>query len=614
METVRVWVDLTERRVWTERVDERTTRLWGGEKGLALPVLLDRLRGDTDPLGAENPFVLAAGLLNGLAFHGTCRTGAYARSPLGKGIGETEMGGFFGPGLRRQGVDALVVLGRAERPAYLWVEDGTAQIRDASDLWGQETGPVLEALKGRHENPTAVMIGPAGERQVRFACLVHDLHHAGGRCGLGAVMGSKNLKAVACPAPKALPPANAPLLGDLQRLFSGWKDHPGAWGLRENGTSATLAGLNALGMLPTRNFREGIFEGAGNIDHETFKSRFLVDRGGCFACAVRCKRVAAGGDYGADPLYGGPEYETIAAFGSLCGVGRFDPILKAHELCNRLGLDTISTGMAVAWLMECVEERILSPDEAGVRGFGDEAGMLDLIGRIAAREGVGDLLAEGTERAAARVGRGSERFVLAIKGQELAMHDPRGKVGVGLGYALAAGGADHMQVPYDTLFTNPDSFGCEAVKCLGILDPMDLTGFAPGKISALTTLWNLWGALNHLGGCYFVFAPRSYFPLHKIPELVEAGTGWKTSLHELVRLGARGHGAARILNRRLGLTEADDTLPERLFQALPEGPFAGQPISREAFQEAKGLLYALQGWDDTGLPTEATRRDLGLPL
>ena len=194
------------------------------------------------------------------------------------------------------------------------------------------------------------------------------------------------------------------------------------------------------------------------------------------------------------------------------------------------------------------------------------------------------------------------------------MHDPRGKVGVGLGYALAAGGADHMQVPYDTLFTNPDSFGCEAVKCLGILDPMDLTGFAPSKISALATLWNLWGALNHLGGCYFVFAPRSYFPLHKLPELVEAGTGWKTSLHELVRLGARGHGAARILNRRLGVTEGDDTLPDRIFQPLPSGPFADRPISPEAFHEAKRLLYALQGWDETGLPTEATRRDLGLPL
>ncbi|EHM10699.1 aldehyde:ferredoxin oxidoreductase [Thermanaerovibrio velox DSM 12556] len=614
MELNRYWVDLSSRRTSRELVDETESRRWGGAKGLALPVLMERLSPCVDPLGPDNVFILAAGLLTGMPFHGMCRYGAYARSPLSFGYGESEAGGFFGPAMRSQGIDAIVMTGRHGRMCYLWVEGGEVSVLDGEFLRGLETGEVMDALYERHGKCTAVVAGPAAERGVRFSCLVNDLHHVNGRAGMGAVMASKNVKAVACPPPKALEPKDRGLVAELQRLFSGWRDHPGAMGLHRYGTSATLMGLNSMGMLPTRNFREGIFEGAGEIGHEALTDRYLLDRGGCFACAVRCKRVAGGGRFNADPRYGGPEYETLASFGCLCGVDDLEAILKAHELCNRFGMDTISCGMTIAWLMECVEEGVLTPGEANLRGFGDAEGMLRMVELIATRTGIGDVLAEGTYRAARRIGGGSDKLCLTIKGQEMAMHDPRGKVGVALGYGVAAAGADHLQVPYDTLFTNPESFGCEAVKPLGILDSMDLTGFAPSKVAAMAELWKIWGAINHLGGCYFVFAPRSYFPLERIPDLVESMTGWRTSLLEISKMGHRGHCAARIINRRLGLSMEDDMLPPRLHQPLPHGPFEGKPIDPEEYRKALIMFYNLMGWDDQGNPTESVRLALGLPL
>jgi len=609
---IRLFLSLPSCRIEREDVSPREVRTWGGMKGLALPVLLERVSSGTDPLGPENPLIFAAGLLNGLAFSGVCRYGVYARSPLTGAYGESEAGGSFGPALRTQGVDALVVEGASERSVYLWVENGTVVVCDAEDLWGLGTKAALEKLQERHGKITAALIGPAGERRVRYACIVNDLRHANGRCGLGAVMGSKRIKAVVCPAPKPETPADREMLRKCHDLFKDWQENPLASGLREFGTPGGVVGLNTLGILPTRNFRSGTFEAATEIGGQVYNERFLQDRGSCFACSIRCKRVTGGGRYDADPTFGGPEYETVASFGSLCGIEKLDAVVKAHERCNDLGLDTISAGMTIAWLMECVEEGVLSPSEAGVCGFGDEEGMLRLLSRIAAREGIGDLLAEGSKRASERLGGESGSFVLTVKGQELPMHDPRGKVGVALGYACAAGGADHMQFAHDTLFVNPEGFPLKSVACLGVLDPMDPLAFDPAKIVADAYLWSFWSVLNHLGGCFFVFAPRSHFPIPALPYLVRAGTGWDTSLWELLKIGERGITATRLLNLRLGFSDEDDMLPPRLFDPLPEGALAGKTISREAFLQARTLLYGIMGWDERGVPLPGKVEELGL--
>lgn len=608
---VRTWIDLASKTARNETLPEKKTRFWGGERGLALPVLLEKLDRETDPLSPENTLVVAAGLLNGLAFSGTCRYGVYAKSPLTGALGESEAGGTFGPAMKAQGIDALVLEGSSEKPVYLWVENGEVSVRDASDLWGKTNRETYEALTARHGRISALLIGPAGERLVRYACVINDLRHANGRTGLGAVFGSKRVKAVAAPAPKAIPPAVPERLKEAAALFSGWKENPLAWGLREYGTPAALGGLNAMGILPTRNFREGTFEAADRVNAAAYNREMLEKEHGCFACAIRCKRVVKPGERNVDPAYGGPEYETVGAFGPVCGCGDLQATAKAHERCNALGLDTISTGMTIAWLMEAVERGLISPEKAGVGGFGDTEGMLALVEAIASRQGLGDVLAEGSKRASAILGFGAD-FLVEVKGQELPMHDPRGKVGVALGYALAPGGADHMQLAHDTLMADPEAFGTRSVASLGILDAMGPLSLDPGKVSALVTLWTYWTFQNHLGGCHFVFAPRSFYPVEGIPLLVEAATGWKTSLWELMRMGARSLCAARLLNLKLGFDAEDDELPARLYETVKSGPYEGTRIDPAAFKEALRLAYGMLGWDDRGVPRPETRASLGL--
>lgn len=608
----RTWVNLSTGDVRKEDLPESYARKWGGMRGLALPVLLEKLDAHTDPLGPENPLVIACGLLNGLAFHGLSRYGVYARSPLTDGYGESEAGGYFGPGMKGQGVEALVLEGKSEKPVYLWIENGEVEIRDASHIWGLETGPAMEELKKEHGKITAAMIGPAGENMVRYACILNDLHHANGRTGMGAVMGSKNVKAVVCPYPRPQEPYDRELLKKMHEAYSGWKDIPFYWGLREFGTTATVEGNNDTGMLPTRNFREGVFEDASRIGGRAMNENMLVDRYACFSCAVRCKRVVQGGKYNVDPTYGGPEYETIGAFGPLCGIGDLDTIAKAHELCNRFGLDTISTGATIAWLMECVEEGILTPEEAEIKGFGDADGLLPLIEKIAARNGLGDLLAEGVRKASQKIGKGSERFALHVKGQELPLHDPRGKNGLALAYALAPGGADHMQFPHDPLFSKEGSIPMEAVKCLGVTEALPPLSLDEKKTLAVTYLWLSWSMMNHLGMCFFVFASRGYFPHTLIPSLMESALGWKTSLWELMKMAERGLTATRLVNLRLGLTEKDDVLPSRLFEPIPEGPLKGMGVPEEDFWKARKLYYNLLGWDEKGIPSETKLLELGL--
>lgn len=608
----RAWINLKSKEVSMEHLDEKYTRKWGGMRGLALPIMLKEIEKDTDPLGPLNLLIVAAGLLNGLGFHGTCRYGIYAKSPLTGGFGGSDAGGYFGPALRAQGVDALVFKERAEKPVYIWIEDGKVEIKDATDLWGLETGPALEKLREKHGKVTAILIGPAGENQVRFACVINDLHHVNGRTGMGAVMGSKNIKAIVAPYPKAIPPKDPVLHQEMIKVFSNWKDDPLSFGLHVHGTAGGVTRLNRDGILPTMNFQQGTFEGASSIDGKLMTETLLKERLGCFACAVRCKRVVGGGKYDTDPNYGGPEYETMAALGSLCGVDDLDAVTKGHELCNRFGLDTISAGMTIAWLMECVEKGIMTKDEAIVSGFGDAQGMLKLLEKIARREGIGDLLADGSKRASAKVGKGSEKFLMTVKGQELPMHEPRGKKGVAIGYALSPTGADHMQFAHDPLFASPDSRPMKDIMALGILEPLPVTYLGPEKIRAITYLWYFWAAFNHLGCCYFVFSPRSYFPIHRLHSLVEAATGWNITLWELMKMGERGLNAARLFNLKMGLTSEDDVIPERLHTPLPDGAFKGSTIGKDEFKDAVALCYSMMGWDGQGIPKREKLAELGL--
>jgi aldehyde:ferredoxin oxidoreductase len=613
-------VDLSSGAIAVEEPDDLFYRRYLGGKGFAGYYLLKMLRPGVDPLGPDNVLVFAPGLLCGTPGPGLNRFTVAAKSPLSGAYGEAEAGGWWGPELKFAGFDAIVIKGRAAQPVYLWLEDGRAEVRDARHLWGLTTGEAQEAIRQElGEGPRKVriaQIGPAGENRVRFACVVSELRYFNGRGGLGAVMGSKNLKAVAVRG------SQEPALADPEAVLAivrwhakEFKNDPRGAALHAAGTPGLVAGLNAAGLLPTHNFQSGAFAGAEALSYDAYKT-LLAGTNTCHACPVRCKReVSVTGAYAASPLYGGPEYETIAALGSNCGLGDLRVVAAANELCARYTLDSISTGVAIAFAMECFERGLLTRDDVGGLDlrFGNAEAMLQLVTMIAYRQGIGDLLAEGVRRAAARIGHGAEALAMHVKGQELPLHEPRGKFGVGLGFAVSETGADHLKMVHDTVFQTKESASLLSAAPLGLWEPLDARDASSRKVRLYRLLENGPALWNCLGACFFIYAPRGFFPLERVPELVQAITGWRTSLGELWQGAERAINLARVFNVREGFGRADDTLPPRLFQPLEGGRLQGASLSREEFAAALTLLYQMKGWDPaTAAPTRAKLAELDI--
>jgi aldehyde:ferredoxin oxidoreductase len=384
--------------------------------------------------------------------------------------------------------------------------------------------------------------------------------------------------------------------------------------MREFGTPGMVSSLNRAGVLPTRNFREGVFEGAERISGSAIVERVLHGRESCYACAVRCKRaVACSEPYKVDPRFGGPEYETLAALGSQCAVDDLAAIAKGHELCNRLGMDTISAGALIAFAMECFERGILTTSDTDGTDlvFGNSKAMLWLLEAIGHRRGLGDLLSQGIRRAARGIGRGAEEFAFHIKGQEIPMHDPRGKTGVGLSFALSPTGADHIEAPHETPFQATGAL-LDQIAPLGILEPIDPLSLGPDKVRAFAIFQRVWSLYNSLGVCNFVAAPLFALTFPRLVEAVGAITGWETSLWELLRIGERAINMARVFNLREGIGAEEDRLFRRLHEPLERGPSAGACIDPEAFGQAVRLYYEMAGWDSHGRPTQGKLADLGL--
>lgn len=600
---------------------ESFCRQYPGGPALGMRLLLEMLPPGTDPFSPENVLVLAPGLLCGPPGPGLVRLTACAVSPLTEGIGKSEAGGFFAPELKAAGYDALVFRGRAPHPVYLWIDGLRAEFRDARSLWGQETGPVQTAIRKElgSEKIRVAQCGPAGENRVRYAGITNELAHFNGRNGMGAVMGAKNLRAVAVRAGRDLPVHDAEAIRRIGRWTArAMKEHPPAWGLHDLGTPGGLEGVHAAGALPTCNWNRSVFPGAADIGGPRLRDTILVQRKGCYACPIRCKRVVAldSGEHRVDPAYGGPEYETLVALGSNCGIGDLALLARASELCNRLALDTISLGMTISFAMDCYERGIIGREDTGGMDlrFGNGEILLPLIEQVGRREGFGDLLAEGSVRAARTIGKGAQDLVLATKGQEVPMHDPRVKTGLGLQYALNGGGADHWMAQHDPLYANRESLSFQSLAPLGITEPVDPLDLGPRKVEAFWKTARLTMAYDSLGMCVFVAAARSVLPLEMVGELVEAVTGWTMGMEEILEVGERTLCMQRILNGRQGLSPADDTLPARFFRDFADGPLQGTgAIDAAAFREALALFYQTAGWDpDSGLPELSRRQALGL--
>jgi len=614
-------VHLDSRSWEIEEQNEAFYRSHLGGSGLGYHHLLRDVPKGIDPFEPENLLILATGVMTGAPLPASCRFAAVGKSPLTGTAGESEAAGFFGPELKKAGFDAVVFRGRSEIPVYLWLCDGAVEIRDATTLAGLGAREVEDSIRSElgSDKIRVAQTGPAGMNRVRYANITNNLGHFNGRNGMGALMGAKNIRAVAVLGRGRIEPADPDYLkqtaGEYARTF---RDHPAGDLLYEYGTTAFAEILSAGGGLPVNNFRRSRLEDATSVSGETYNQLLLKKRKGCHACPIRCKRVVALDDpvYGLDSRYGGPEYETIAALGTNLGITDLRAVAKGNEICNRNCMDTISAGMTIAFACECYEEKLIGKEDTGgvELRFGDAGLMLRLLEMTARRQGFGDLLAEGTSRLAHRWGLSDSPFNLTVKGMELPMHDPRVKVGVGLGYAVCTYGADHMIAAHDPAFVDADSFSFRSAKSLGIYDPVPATDISIVKIRNYCKLERFWKAVDALGLCLFGFAPRGVMPINQMVDCLNAVTGWDASLVELMAAGERSLMMARAFNYREGFRARDDRLPARLFDPKPDGPDAGRRIfSQEDLNRAVQHYRGMIGCNSqTGRPRSGKLMELGL--
>ena len=611
-------VDLTAGTWEVEQLTEEFYRQYPGGKALAGYILLNEMPAGVEPLSPDNVLVIASGLLTGAPVSTATRFTVSAKSPLTNGYGESEAGGFWGPELKMAGFEAIVVMGKSSAPVYLWIQDGEVEIRPAQHLWGQKTAEAQTMIREElgDKKIRVLQIGPGGENLVRYAGLTNELRHFNGRTGMGAVMGSKNLRAVAVRGhtryqkmardPKALQTLGKTLAGRV-------KENPLSFGLQDKGTPGLVEPLNTAGMLPTRNFLQGAFEGVDNLKWEVYESELLTARQTCYACAIRCKReVQVDGE---QSVYGGPEYESLGALGPNCGVGDLQAIAKANELCNAYMLDSISTGMAISFAMECFEHGLLTlADTDGIDlRFGNAAAMVTMVEKIALREGLGDLLAEGVKRAAEKIGGDAKYFAIHVKGQELPMHEVRGKYNVGMGYAISETGADHLVVAHDSMLANAEGIPFKNAAPLGITTAQPVKSLNAEKMQAFYVLEKVTSFEKVIGYCFFGPAPRSYIQLEEVVDSVNAATDWNVTLDDLLEIGERATNLARVFNAREGFTRTDDTLPERIFGKLENGALEGEAYPRDEFEAALTTLYGIKGWDlETGTPIRERLEALSL--
>ena len=606
-------VDLSSGAISVEEQDEKFYRRYFGGWGIVAHYLLREVPVGCDPLGPENVLVFAASVLTGTAIPGAGRNSAGAKSPLTGGFGVAEGGGDWGVKLRWAGYDGLIVTGQSEKPVYLWINNDKVELRDASHLWRMEAYETQRAIRDEvaDRQASVALIGPAAERLVHFACIALDMHNFLGRTGLGAVMGSKRLKAIAVNGKTRPEVADKTTVMDTARwMRDNYETTLGT--MQDMGTARGVPGLNSAGGLPTRNFREGSFEGYETLSGRHMTDTILVDRESCYACPVQCKRVVEVNEDGLTVSrdYGGPEYETIGGFGSGCGIGDIKIVAKANEVCDRHTLDTMSASLMISGAMECAEKGLLPPDL--IHGldlrFGSAQGLLGLLEQIVNREGLGDILAEGPKSVADRLGNEVASYFLHVKGQPLPLHEPRWKAGMGLGYVLSPSGAEHMHNIHDPVYANEESPSFNAARNMGILDAVDTFELSPAKARLFVYMLLNKSVNNNLALCSFM--PYS---LDMMVEQVKAATGWNVSNWELLKATERALAMGRAFNAREGFTTADDVLPDRFFEPLEGGPLKGKKLERDQFFETRAMAYDMLGWDrQTGAPKRWKLYELGL--
>jgi len=608
-------VDLTDGATQCQPTEGRLARAFLGGRGLNVKRLWDELPAHTDGLAPENLLVFGVGPLVGTTFPGGARFNVTALSPQTGILGDSNAGGFFGPELKFAGYDQLIIQGRAERPVYLWIRDDAVELRDARGLWGRDVWETTRAVRQELGDPDAQVaaIGQGAENGVRFAGIFASLNRPAARTGMGAVMASKKLKAVAVRGSGSFPVADMARFQEIiERLDEIIYNHPEYEIRRRLGTTKLIQALNSIGGLPTRHFQRGCFEQVDAVSGEAIEELYKVKSKACFACTIPCSRFLVVEDARFPDLrLEGPEYEPLAGFTARVGNGDLALALKCVDLANRYGLDAIALSEVISWAMECRERGMLSREEADGLDltWGNGETILTLIHKVAHREGFGDLLADGVRAAAERLGRGSDEIAMHGKGLEVFQADVRAIKAYGLGNAVASRGADHLRSEPWFEFSEDAE---EGVRRYGIPETAFRLEYK-GKGLVVKHFEEMAAISDATGVCKNTYNNMEVLDWEGTAELLQAATGWDVTGEEVQRIGERIVNLERLIIAREGVTRADDTLPRRfLEEPLPEGsgPSTGSVLELEPMLDE---YYRARGWDvETGLPTAEKLAELGL--
>jgi aldehyde:ferredoxin oxidoreductase len=607
-------VNLNNHSTLIQEMPFDSIRQFMGGRTFGAYLMLQEIPAGIDPLGPDNKLIFATGVLTHSKLSGASRFSVMAKSPLTGGYGEAEAGGWWGPELVAAGFNAIVLEGQAELPVYLWIHDGEVEIRDAHLIWGMTNKQAYDWLVAEHGRVRIAQIGPAGENLVRYAHIINELHHVNGRAGMGCVMGSKKVKAILVHGTAERVLAHPEDFETIRQWHNQYltTSFYGKY-FREHGTSSGLEYQNLMGGLPTRNFQHMVFEHADEISGKVLDESYLKSRGTCYGCSLRCKPISyLPDDETVSPALGGPEYETMAALGSLLGISDMASIVRANALMNDFGLDSISVGGTIAFAMECYQKGLLTKHDTGGLdlNFGNVPVTLELIKQIAYRQGIGDLLAEGSLRVAQKIGQGAIAFAMQVKGQEMPMHDPRTKISQALAYAVCPTGADHNTSSFDDMYAKKGGY-LDSAKPLGILSPVPERSLGPEKVRLYTYLHFERSLCNSLLLCMFVANPMAPMTINKLTEVTRAVTGWDISEWEMMKVGERGITLARLFNIKQGKSSLDDNLPPRMMEPIKEGNRTGWVVDPQELQKAIDIYYGMMGWDENGIPTNAKLAELG---
>lgn len=597
-------IDLSTRKIVNEEIGEDVIYKFIGGKGFAARVLYDELKPGTGPLDPDNILVVAAGPVTGTNAPSFSKAVFATKSPLTGIFADTYVGGNLGPKIRSAGYDLIIVKGRVKKPVYLYINDGKASIEDANDLWGKDVLEVEKALKNKYgEEAQIASIGPAGENLVSYACVCHQIYRQAGRGGIGAVMGSKNLKAIVVKGSGKVEAVDKSKFNKVVKEANEniRRNKIIQEGLAKFGTLTMVPMAQAMGIAIVRNYSNGVMEEkvAEQLSGPEIEEKYKPKKLACFRCPVACEKLVRIKTVKWGEIETETEFETLMLLGPNIGITDYETIAYLGLLCDKMGMDTIQTGNALSFAMECYEKGLITHEDTGglELNFGNEQAVIKMVENIAYRKGFGDILAQGVRQLARKIGHGSDKFAMHVKGLAFpAAWDIRGAQGHGLSFAVSDRGACHTSSDVDFI---------EFSGAPGIADRFSLEG----KPKIIKDTEDLASVRETLISCIFNFLPAE---IHL--RLLNGALGKDISMDEFLRVGERIEQMIRAFNVREGkISRKDDTLPDRVYtEPIPEGPSAGHKISRGKFEEALNIYYKLRGWNKDGIPSKKKLEELGL--